>query len=268
MSTTAQESGLPVKIAKRAGKLLLGVFFWFMVLGLLVDMFGFAVAVLRWRSPDWDVGGFMVLCAPRSFFIQQRLWAAVLLAATAAIGWLYVFRRKYRFLWILITLWGIVTLALGVTGYGVAHPPPDAELIERFQGHEKAFERLAAMWREDATNPSLFLGAVEAQEEQNSQADQQQIPSERLEEYRSLARQIGVKSLSRSESMGLEAMLFVSQELELMGCLIEKGYAYVPEEPAPLVESLDEVPPQAKTPVYRRVRGNWYLFYIRSNFGG
>jgi hypothetical protein len=41
----------------------------------------------------------------------------------------------------------------------------------------------------------------------------------------------------------------------------EKGYAYSTKELAPLVESLDDIKHERPMIIYRKVKGNWYLYY-------
>lgn len=40
-----------------------------------------------------------------------------------------------------------------------------------------------------------------------------------------------------------------------------KGYAYSTQEPQPLVESLDDLKAEEYVMAYRKVKGNWYLYY-------
>lgn len=259
MNTRAQESGLPVRIAKRAGKLLLGVFFWWMILVLAFDLFQFSLAILRWQSPDWEMGGWSVLCTPHSDFIWHRLGAGISFVATAAIGWLYVFRHRLRAVWVAIALWGLGTFAIAVTGLGFAHPPSDFELVERFEREQEAFDRLAAMWSEDARAHAASPSAASG-----SGVD---LSETRQEEYRQVARKLSLDfGTFRLRDPQIKGIMIGNGELELMGCQVVKGYAYAEREPAPLVESLDDISEKAWGLTFKRLKGNWYLYYSRTNY--
>jgi hypothetical protein len=41
----------------------------------------------------------------------------------------------------------------------------------------------------------------------------------------------------------------------------EKGYAYSTKELSPLVNSLDDIRDERSMLVYRKIKGNWYLYY-------
>lgn len=255
-------------ILKRVGTLLLGVFFWWQILVTAVWSATFVFGLLRWKFPDWQTGGWSLLCMPRGSCIEPGLEMALLSLATAAIGWLYVFRHKLRILWILMVLWGAVPLLMAVTGIGFAHPPADAVMEEKFFTYEAEFNHLAELWRQDSELQGIgFHSCGSANPPQWPQSYwQEKIPEDRWKEYCGLSEKLGIPGLGRSELLKLDIMAEVSAEPEVFGCLVLKGYAHATKEPTPLVESLDEVPAQAGEMVFKKVKGDWYLFYQRSMY--
>jgi hypothetical protein len=123
-------------------------------------------------------------------------------------------------------------LAVGLSACASSDPcPRDQELIDRFAAHEATFERL----RNDPSATDLRT-------------------------------QLGIRGVQHPEP-GL--MHFTAWGLDFFGPGgAAKGYAYAEKEPKPLVESIDSEPnpgsPEEKL-LYRRVKGNWYLFYGSSN---
>lgn len=88
------------------------------------------------------------------------------------------------------------------------------------------------------------------------------IPNERLAEYRRLFRELGLEAGMPSDGANAVGLIASSKGLFIPNS--EKSYVYSRIEPSSLVESLDNIIARNRgdqAPVYRRLEGNWYLYY-------
>lgn len=255
----------PRVILVRAGKLLLGVYFWLMIFILLIQFPLIALVVVSWLFPTWENGGWTFLYMPTQWY--ESLLQGLLWALTAAIGWAYVYPGKYKALWIFIALWG----ALWATGFPFTFPsasvPSDDELIANFQRHEAQFERLVAMFQEDS---ELYaVSSPSAARRYGSEGPllvpENVVSPERTQEYLQLVEEVGVLNFGKAEDrqFGEMWMLPVAFEREIARTVI-KGYVHSTHGRLPLVASLDDLPPMLQGPLFRRIRGDWYLYYMWS----
>lgn len=122
-----------------------------------------------------------------------------------------------------------VPLLLGCARPPAEPCPGDQALIARFQANEAAFEKLLA----DPANTSLHA-------------------------------QLGIQHVH-----GEARVHFAAWHLDFPGPGgVVKGYAYAREQPGALVDSIDanSDPGSAEVKtIYRRIRGDWYLYYSSSN---
>jgi len=253
-----------VQLLKRLGTLLLGVCFWWYVL-LLLPAWSLTTGfvLLSLVNPDFDSGGFRPLCNPRSEWVELSVLFTVLALAAAAIGWLYVFRHRARWLWIAMVLWSTIPLVLVIGGIGFVEPPSDAVLEENFLRHQSDIEQLARMWAEDkhlagiSPDEADWDYMLKLRERQPEMA----ISRERWEEYSRLLNKIGIRvGLTRSEYLKQDVRLHVFHGREAFGCLILKGYVRAEQEPTPLLESLEVVPREVGSRGYKHIKDDWYLF--------
>ena len=96
----------------------------------------------------------------------------------------------------------------------------------------------------------------------SSDGSNRSIPNERLAEYRRLFKELGLEAGMHRD--GVNAVRLIASSKGLFIPNSEKSYVYSKVEPSPLVESLDNVMAQNRedqAPVYRRLEGNWYLYY-------
>lgn len=255
----------PRAIAIRAGKLLLGVYFWFMIFGLLVLLPFMTLATLQWVFPDWEVGDWTIIYTPTTWY--ENLFQGLLWWLTAAIGWVYVFPGKYKPLWVFIALWG----ALWATGFPFTFPsasvPSDDELIANFQRHEAQFERLVAMAQQVPELEGITSPRAARKYGESGPLFQPEgvVPQERTQEYLQLVEEVGVLNFGKAEyrQFGEMWMLPVAFEREIARTVI-KGYVHSTHGRLPLVASLDDLPPMLQGPLFRRIRGDWYLYYMWS----
>ncbi len=254
---------------KRGGLLLLGVFFWLQIVRLLFEIPFTTLMVLHWLYPDWDLGGFFTTCLGSATLLGWILnWLSWV--GTALIGWSYVFRRRFKLLWLVIVLWGLGPLIAGVAGLSYAEPPADATLEANFLQHEAEFDRLAQMVTEDSRVEYLTTDRIVLVDNYTWPRPESQwgISRERWDEYRKLFAQLGLThGFSRMTGPKYDALLLmVFAEMELGGCQVAKGYAYSTKPVVGETDSLDRLPRRSQHPAFKQVKGNWYLVLLRYSY--
>ncbi|MEJ7577790.1 MAG: hypothetical protein WKF74_12400 [Pyrinomonadaceae bacterium] len=155
---------------------------------------------------------------------------------------------QFRFLFFISVLF--------LVGCGSRHPS-DQVLEQRLRSREAEFERIVAMLGEDSdvvrlSNDFVFM----------SEGSRRSLSEERLSEYRRLFRELGIEAGMHRDGANTMRLIASSRGLLMVGS--EKSYVYSSAEPSPLVESLDAVIRKDggdQAPVYKRVSGNWYLYY-------
>jgi hypothetical protein len=150
------------------------------------------------------------------------------------------------------------------------HPSDDA-LKRNFESYEADFNKLVSMSNEDVKVVRVNFDSTQL-ENRNNSSDSVGFSKERLEEYRRLFRKLDIDyGLASSKhpawgngSKGYTVFLIVSGKGMVTGAS-EKGYAYTETEPSLIVESLDHITIDLRgkdmIPIYKRLKGNWYLFY-------
>ena len=134
--------------------------------------------------------------------------------------------------------------------------PSDGDLEQNFRMHQADFDKLVRMLTEDEDIVRIIDGHVYFHEVSN-----RQLPQGRLNEYESLFRKLKIEG-GFHRSGGKIRLIASTRGLALPNS--EKSYVYTPQVPGPLVGSLDEVINKNhgdQAPVFRRLNGNWYLYY-------
>jgi hypothetical protein len=144
--------------------------------------------------------------------------------------------------------------------------PTDADLRRTFLAHEAQFRELARMSDEDARVWRIAPGFRSVQEGKAAPRDgtDRDLPPKRWDVYRRLFRSAGLQEgLMRERISGGEAIFFpvATRPIGTVDSE-EKGIAYVPAEPSPVVSSLDRISlaREKPRPVFRRLKKNWYLY--------
>jgi hypothetical protein len=139
-----------------------------------------------------------------------------------------------------------------------AHSHPSDQVLEqRFRAHEADFNKLVQMLNEDRdivrlVGDSVFL----------SGDSHRSVATHRLTEYRRLFKAVGLESGIHRD--GVNAVRLIASSKGLLIATSEKSYVYSSVEPSALVESVDEIIKRNRgdqSPVYKRLGGNWYLYY-------
>lgn len=165
----------------------------------------------------------------------------------------------------------VVLLLPFAFGCGRDHPADDY-LIQNFVRHEADFNKLVVMFNEDAGVSRVTAKEVQVTDEANPRGSPAKLSRQRWEDYRDLFSRLQITyGMARASHpawriAALDGAIFlVSSGKGMVAGSSEKGYVYSPTEPMPLINSLDRVDIDLKNkdmiPVYKRLKGNWYLFY-------
>lgn len=156
-------------------------------------------------------------------------------------------------------------LLLLVLGCDDSPHPTDESLEENFYSHEADFDLLARMAIEDADMIRIapdFTWHKESADGKKSKAEYG-FSDERWNEYKQLFPKLGKNNGILNYQPDIILVIASSRGLVTGGS--SKGYAYSPNEPSPILESLDNVSfkdSQKEINIaYKRLKGNWYLFY-------
>lgn len=257
------------RIIKRAGRVLLGVFFWFQIVRIALEVPLFTLLFVHWQFPEWELGGFSTACSITEFDVLGLIVNALLWLATAIIGWFYVFPRRLAVLWVFLVAWGCVFFVLLVPGIGRAQVPDDAALIGRFEEHKVDFDRLAVMLVEDKHLAGVTPERILLPDNYDWPRPESEwgITKERWNEYRALFDKLGLQhGWWRIDGRDFEAAsMVVAADRELAGCEVGKGYAYSPNELPRQVVSLDSLPDRSGI-AFRKIGDGWYLIYQSHNY--
>ena len=138
-------------------------------------------------------------------------------------------------------------------------PPKERTLIESFQAHRAAYERLREMFLEDQQVTAVYIGSgVETTRSVLPHTPQEvKLPVERYNEYVALLKEAGTRSVFRFQENNVEGIcsfLWVSRPREVLVCTMDR-------QPENQVTSLDDYyrDPKRRSSVFRHIEGSWYL---------
>ena len=144
----------------------------------------------------------------------------------------------------------------------------DAELEKNFYAHEADLNLLAQMAIEDAGMIRIAPDFTWHKDNADGKASKAKygFSDGRYEEYKQLFRKLGKNNGILNYQPDVILVLASSRGMVTGGSL--KGYAYSSKEPSPLVDSLENLDFRDSkkdiNTVYKRLKGNWYLFYQAS----
>jgi hypothetical protein len=136
--------------------------------------------------------------------------------------------------------------------------PSDNSLIEKFRSNEADFRRLAKMFKEDVKLSGVDHKSAWVDYNYNFKAD---IPQQRLDEYRSLLKRLGVQHIVRGDKSG-HFYLLVWRENGLFIGGSSKFYIYADwlPPPSPLTDSLDALKQSGHDAyAFKQFEEHWYL---------
>ena len=148
----------------------------------------------------------------------------------------------------------LLFLLFFVAGCGIFSYPTDQTMEARFRSDEASFQRLVQMFKEDARLYSLNHKAASLAFDQKAD-----LSTQRMEEYRSLLRRLGLWVVSRGEKTGNIYLKAWHQNGFLIGGS-SKYYVYAEDPPAGLVDSLDKLKDGGQDAyAFKKIFDRWYL---------
>ncbi len=136
-------------------------------------------------------------------------------------------------------------------------PPSDKSMEEKFRTHEAGFKKLASMFKEDANLDSVDETAAYLPGDGPGNRPKAELSTQRLDEYRRLLKQTGVKNIFRNKDgsvhFGAWSGWYGIDPTSSQG----KDYMYAEKPPSLLVDSLDQTDKLG----YKKIADNWYLVY-------
>ena len=154
-------------------------------------------------------------------------------------------------------VFSLLAILATIGGCSFASHPSDQVMEQRLRSQQAEFDELITMLQEDSDvirldNTHVFL----------NESSDRIIPQPRLEQYRRLFIKLGLEGgIHRYKP---EVIRLIASTGGMLVPTSEKSYVHSTTELTPLVDSLDEVNRKNRgdqTPVYKKVFGNWYLYY-------
>lgn len=167
--------------------------------------------------------------------------------------------------------WVVIVLLVLAYSCHTEHPT-DIGLERNFADREADFDKLLRMFDEDAGMSRITPKAMQASDGARRPDSEVKLRKQRWQEYRALFSELGIDhGIVRASHPAWRdvsppgAVFLVASGKGMVGGSAEKGYAYSPTEPSPLVDSLDRINIDLRdkdmVPVYKKLKGDWYLFY-------
>jgi hypothetical protein len=150
----------------------------------------------------------------------------------------------------------ILALCLVLAGCGDRPHAKDQEMLDNFARHEKGFEELVAMLRQDRK-----LVRMDSDWTDPADPSAAAVSTERIAEYRRRFKELGIPRGLRA-SHDPESFTFIASAVGLGISGSGKGYAYLASPPDLIVKDLDACKSADGRSffAYRSIKGNWYLF--------
>ena len=159
----------------------------------------------------------------------------------------------------------VPTLIFALMSFGESAPhPSDKALGETFFAHEADFNKLVEMCNVDShvlriAPDFTWLDNNAAWPRPESELG---FSRQRWDEYRSLFLKLGLTAGVLNYQP--DSVMFLASTRGLVTGGSSKGYAYSLKEPEVIVDSLDNATFSKSRIAYKRLKGNWYLFYMIS----
>ncbi|SRR5258708_6170054 len=166
----------------------------------------------------------------------------------------------------------VVIISLVTWGENAPHPS-DERLLKDFTSKEANLNRLLDMSNEDAKVIRIAHNFTRLDDDWGWPRPESKLgfSTERWNEYRDLFSKLGLPvGLERAEPKdGIYVYFPISTRGLGNGHGTSKGYAYLEKEVQPLLDSLNDESvrdfysrekPEHQLILYRRIKGNWYLF--------
>src|SRR6266446_2633760 len=156
----------------------------------------------------------------------------------------------------------VPALILGLMSLDESRPDPSDQYLENmFRSHEADFNKLVEMSNADSHVVRIAPDFTWLDNNAGWPRPESELgfSKQRWDEYRSLFSKLGLNSGILNYQPDL--ILFLASTKGLVTGGSSKGYAYSLKEPEVIVEALDNASFSKSGIVYKRLKGNWYLFY-------
>ncbi len=169
---------------------------------------------------------------------------------------------------ILLSICGLAAIILvpaalfSIMELGPDSPHPSDQSLEKlFAANEADFEKLVRMSNEDSHVVRIASDFTWLDNNAGWPRPESELgfSNQRWNEYRSFFSKLGLKSGILNYQPDL--ILFLASSKGLVTGGSSKGYAYSLKRPEVIIESLDKPDFSKSRIVYKRLKGNWYLFY-------
>jgi len=143
-----------------------------------------------------------------------------------------------------------------------SRPPRESKLIENFRAHRAAYERLRDMLEADQQLLRVASWGVETTKSGINRPPEGDFPIGRYNEYLALLRETGAIGTDRGRGAHPESVSILVWALGWAGDTRHVEICWVEHPPANEVSNLDDYyrTPKPRSPVFRHVDGNWYLW--------
>jgi hypothetical protein len=163
--------------------------------------------------------------------------------------------KPIRSLFSLVVYLSVAHLIIGC-GSTRSHPS-DQVLEQRLRSHQADFDNLVSMLNQDSDVVRIGPKSVFLKE-----GSGRELSKERVDEYRQLFKEVELEAGIHRDGVGVVRLIASTDGLLVPNS--EKSYVYSPTAPSPLVESIDHIIESNhgdQSPVYKKLYGNWYLYY-------
>lgn len=158
-----------------------------------------------------------------------------------------------------------ISFALLANSCSAPLPPSDKTMEEKFRVNEAEFNKFVKMLKEDSRIEDVNLEAAYG----HGYDYKLPLPPERMNEYRRLIKQIGIKNASQTS----RDKIFFTVWRDTLGWNItekvrfrSKHYIYSESPQSPLFDSLDDagklVDSNGNINAFKKISDNWYLAYF------
>ena len=156
----------------------------------------------------------------------------------------------------------VPALIFGLMYLDESAPHPSDQYLENiFLAHEADFDKLVEMSNADLHVVRIAPDFTWLDNNAGWPRPESQLgfSPQHWDEYRSLFTKLGLKSGIVNDSP--DFVMFLASTKGLLTGGSSKGYAYSLKQPEFIVDSLDHASFANTRIVYKRIKGNWYLFY-------
>ena len=172
-------------------------------------------------------------------------------------------RINTKFAWIILLFLAVAVCGLLVLVFPINEPPKESAVIQNFYTHRSAYERLRDMLLEDKELDRVADWGVQTTNTVvTSKPPAGGFPLKRYNEYLALLKETGAVGAFRDRGDPPESVGVLVYASGWAGDTRHVSICWLAREPVNSVASLDDFyrTPKPRSPVYRHIGGNWYIW--------